>query len=78
MTITTKFGKKLAIILTAGGMPVEVNAVHGEAFNRFGVAGFTDSQILSFNSEKSGMDANIFSVDEDAQKIKGLAKWLAE
>ncbi len=77
-TIATKFGKKCAVILTAGSMPREVNEKHGEAFNCFGIAGFTESKVLSFNSEKSGMEANIFSIEEDAQQIKELAAWLSE
>lgn len=75
-TIATKFGKKCAIILTAGSTPTEDNTKHGEAFNCFGIAGFTESKILSFNSEKSGMQKNIFTVEEDALRIKELAQWL--
>ena len=78
MTIATKFGKKVAIVLTAGSMPTDVNARHGEAYNCFGIAGFTDSKVLSFNSEKSGTGANIFSIEEDAQQLRELAAWLSE
>lgn len=78
MTIATKFGKKCAILLTAGSMPRDVVAKAGEAFNCFGIAGFTDSKIVAFNSEKSGMAANIFSVEEDATQVKELAAWLSE
>ena len=78
MSNATKFGKKVAIILTAGSMPRDVNLKQGEAYNCFDVAGFTESKVLSFNSEISGMDANIFSIEDDANQIKDLAKWLSE
>ena len=77
-TIATKFNKKCAVILTAGSMPADVNAKHGEAYNCFGIAGFTDAKVLSFNSEKSGMGANIFSIEEDAKNLRDLAVWLSE
>ena len=77
-TIAAKFNKKCAIILTAGSMPREVNMKQGEAYNCFEIAGFSDSKVLSFNSEKSGAQSNIFSVEEDAQQIKALAAWLSE
>lgn len=78
MTIATKFGKKCAILLTAGSMPRDAVAKAGEAFNCFGIAGFTDSKIFAFNSEKSGMDSPIFSIEEDAQQVRELAAWLSE
>ena len=78
MTIATKFGKKCAILLTASSMPREVVAQAGEAYNCFGVAGFTNSKVVAFNSEKSGMAANIFSIEEDSAQIKELAAWLSE
>lgn len=78
MTCATKFGKKIAIILTAGSGPVDVYAKHGEAFASFDVAGFTEKKVLSFNSAKSGMDKNIFSIAEDAAKVKELADWLCK
>ena len=77
-TIATKFGKKCLVLLTAGSMPKEVITQAGEAYNCFGIAGFTDSKVVAFNSEKSGMAANIFSIEEDAQRVKELAAWLAE
>lgn len=78
MTVATKFGKKAAVILTAGTGPVDVYEQHGAAYACFDVAGFTDKKIMAFNSEKSGMDKNIFSLEEDADKIKELAGWLSE
>lgn len=78
MTIASKSGKKCAVLLTAGSMPREVIAKAGEAFNCFSIAGFTDSRVAAFNSEKSGMDANIFSIEEDARQVKELAAWLSE
>lgn len=78
MTSATKFGKKAAVVLTAGSGPADVYAQHGEAYACFDVMGCTEKKVLAFNSEKSGMDANIFSVAEDAQKIKELAAWLCE
>lgn len=78
MTAATKFGKKLAVILTAGSGPADAYTKIGEAYACFDTVGCTDKKILTFNSEKSGMDSNIFSIEEDAQKIKDLAAWLCE
>lgn len=78
MSSATKTGKKLAVILTAGTGPTDVYARHGEAYACFDVAGFTDKKILAFNSAKSGMDKNIFSVAEDAEQLRSLAGWLSE
>lgn len=78
MTSATKFGKKAAVILTAGSSPVDAIENHGAAYACFDVAGFTDKKILGFNSAQSGMDQNIFSIDEDADKIKALADWLCQ
>jgi multimeric flavodoxin WrbA len=78
MTCATKFGKKCAVIVTSGSMPPEATIKQAEAYNCFGIAGFTDSKVLAFNSEKSGMDGNIFDVEENAGKIIELAAWLSE
>jgi len=78
MTIATKFGKKVAIIVTAGSGPIDVYAKHAEDYCKFGVAGFTQSKILSFNSAKCGMMGKIFADDAEAKQIKELAAWLSE
>lgn len=78
MTCAAKFGKKCAVIVTSGTMPAETTIKQAEAYNCFGIAGFTDSKVLAFNSEKSGMNGNIFDIEEDAQKIKELAEWLCQ
>lgn len=78
MTLATKFGKKAAVILTAGSGPAEVYEKHGEAYAAFNVVGCTDKKVLSFNSAKSGADKNIFTVEEDADRIKELARWICE
>lgn len=78
MSAATKFGKKVAIILTAGGGPAEVYAKHGEQYACFDVAGFHDKKVLSFNSAKAEPGKGIFSVEEDAAKIRELAGWLCE
>ena len=70
--------KKAAVILTAGSSPVDAIENHGAAYACFDVAGFTDKKVLGFNSAQSGMDQNIFSIDEDADKIKALADWLCQ
>ena len=78
MTSATKFGKKVAVILTAGSSPVDFCERQGKAYACFDVAGFTEKKIMAFNSAVSGMDKNIFSIDDDAAKIKELAKWLCD
>ena len=78
MTIATKFGKKVAVITTAGSGPVDVYKKHGEDYCKFGVAGFTQSKVLSFNSAKCGPMGKIFADEAYAQEIKNLAAWLSE
>lgn len=78
MSLATKFSKKAAVILTAGSGSVKDYEKHGEAYACFDVLGCTNKKVLAFNSTKSGMDKNIFSIKEDADKIEELAHWICE